>query len=79
VQAATSTSTPDTFGLPSYRPELNPDERLNADLKQAIGPKVPVRTQAKPRAAAAEPMQFIAASRNRVRACFQDPIVKYAA
>lgn len=29
------------FYLPSYSPELNPEERLNADLKQAIGVKVP--------------------------------------
>ena len=69
----------EVFYLPSYSPELNPDERLNADLKQAIGSKVPVRTKAKLRAAADEHMQFIAANRDRVRAYFQDPIVKYAA
>jgi len=69
----------EAFFLPSYSPELNPDERLNADLKQAIGTKVPVRTKAKLRAAADEHMQFIAANRDRVRAYFQDPIVKYAA
>ena len=63
----------------AFGPELNPDERLNADLKQAIGSKVPVRTKAKLRAAANEHMQFIAANRDRVRAYFQDPIVKYAA
>ena len=27
----------EAFYLPSYSPELNPDERLNADLKHAIG------------------------------------------
>ncbi len=32
------------FYLPSYSPELNPEEPLNADLKQAIGKKAPVRT-----------------------------------
>ncbi len=32
------------FYLPSYSPGLNPGERLNADLKQAIYSKVPVRT-----------------------------------
>jgi transposase len=31
----------EVFYLPSYSPELNPDERLNADLKHAIGSKVP--------------------------------------
>lgn len=37
----------EVFFLPSYSPEPNPDERLNADLKRAIGTKVPVRTKAK--------------------------------
>lgn len=69
----------EVFFLPSYSTELDPDERLNADLKHAIGSKVPVRTKAKLRAAADEHMQFIAANRDRVRSYFQDPIVKYAA
>ena len=67
----------EVFYLPS--PELNPDERLNADLKQAIGSKVPVRTKTRLRAAANDHMQFIAANRDRVRSYFQDPVVKYAA
>lgn len=31
--------------LPSYSPELNPEERLNADLKHVIGRKVPYTHQ----------------------------------
>ena len=69
----------EVFYLPSYSPELNPDERLNADLKHAIGTKVAVRTKAKLHAAASEHMAFIEANPERVRAYFQDPIVKYAA
>ncbi len=69
----------EVFYLPSYSPELNADERLNADLKQAIDSKVPVRTKAKLRAAADVPMQLITANAQRVRSYFQDPIVKYAA
>lgn len=69
----------EVFYLPSYSPELNPDERLNADLKHAIGSKVAVRTKDKLQAAVQEHMQFIAANQERVRAYFQDPIVKYAA
>jgi hypothetical protein len=69
----------EVFYLPSDSPELNPDERLNADLQQAIGSKVPVRTKAKLRAAANDHMQFICAHRDRVRSYFQDPIVTYAA
>ena len=33
------------FYLPSYSPQLNPQERLNADLKQEMGKCVPVRTK----------------------------------
>jgi transposase len=33
------------FYLPSYSPELNPEGRLNSDLKQAIGLKLPVKTK----------------------------------
>ena len=69
----------EVFYLPSYSPELNPDERLNADLKHAIGTKVPVRTKAKLQAAANEHMAFIDANPERVRSYFQDPRVKYAA
>ena len=46
----------EVFYLPSYSPELNPEERLNADLKQAMGKRVPVRTKAKLREAANEQM-----------------------
>jgi transposase len=67
------------FYLPSYAPELNPDERLNADMKHAIGAKVPVRTKAKLKAAAGDHMTMIDTSPERVRAYFQDPRVKYAA
>jgi len=38
--------------LPSYSSELNPEEKLNSDLKQAIGSKVKVRAKEKLRAAA---------------------------
>jgi hypothetical protein len=37
----------EVFYLPGYSPALNPEERLNADLKQALGKRVPVRTKAK--------------------------------
>jgi transposase len=69
----------EVFYLPSYSPELNPDERLNADLKHAIGSKVPVRTKAKLHAAATDHMARIEADPDRVKAYFQDPRVKYAA
>ena len=67
------------FYLPSYSPELNPEERLNADLKQALYTKVPVRTKAKLKAATAEYMQILEDSPERVKTYFQDPRVKYGA
>ena len=67
------------FYLPSYSPELNPEERLNADLKQTLGSRVPVRTKDKLRAAATEHMQTLEQSPERVKSYFQDPRVKYAA
>jgi transposase len=67
------------FYLPSYSPELNPEERLNADLKHAIGSKVPARTKAKLKTAAMEYMSKLEKSPERVKSFFQDPRVKYAA
>jgi transposase len=69
----------EVFYLPSYAPELNPDERLNADMKHAIGSKVPVRTKSNLKAAAENHMITIGTAPERVRAYFQDPRVKYAA
>jgi len=67
------------FYLPSYSPELNPEERLNADLKHAIGSKVPARTKPKLRAAANDHMVMLENNPERVKSYFQDPRVKYAA
>ena len=67
------------FYLPSYSPELNPEERLNADLKHAISSKVPARTKAKLKSAATAHMQQLEKSPERVRKFFQDPHVQYAA
>ena len=49
----------EVFSLPSDSPQHNPDERLNADLKYAIGSKVPVRTKTKLKAAATTHMQML--------------------
>ena len=67
------------FYLPSYSPQLNPEERLNADLKQEIGKRVPVRTRAKLHDAANERMLMLDRAPERVIAYFQDRRVRYAA
>jgi len=67
------------FYLPSHGPELNPEEILNANLKHAIGTKVPVRTKAKLKLAATAHMTTLEQSPERVKSFFQDPRVKHAA
>ena len=67
------------FYLPSYSPQLNPEERLNADLKQEMGKRVTVRTKAKLREAASSHMMALEQNPARVISYFQDRRVKYAA
>ena len=76
---AEHTAQMEVFYLPSYSPELNPDERLNACLKHALGSRVAMRTKAKLRQATENHMQELETQPDKVRAYFQDPRVKYAA
>jgi transposase len=69
----------EVFYLPSYSPELNPEERLNSDLKQATASKAPARTRARLGAAAVEHMTWLEQTPERSKAYFQDPRVQYAA
>lgn len=69
----------EVFYLPSYSPELNPEERLNADLTHVIRTKVPVKTKAKLQAAAVEHITALTNKPERVKTFFQDPFVKHAA
>ena len=67
------------FYLPSYSRQLNPEERLNTDLKQEIGKHVPVRTKAKLSKAANAYMVMLEQTSERVLSYFQDKRVRYAA
>jgi transposase len=69
----------EVFYLPSYSPELNPDERLNADLKHALGSRVQVRTKDKLKQVTTDHMNMLQNNPQRVRPYFGDPKVKYAA
>jgi transposase len=66
------------FYLSSYSPQLNPKERLSADLKQEMGKRVPVRAKAKLREAANEHMTMLDKNPERVMSYFQDRRVRYA-
>lgn len=76
---ATYTWSIELFYLPSYSPQLNPEERFNAYLKQEIGKRVPVRTKAKLREAANDHMAMLEQNPQRVMSYFQDRRVRYAA
>lgn len=67
------------FFLPSYSPELNPDERLNADLKHKITTVAPARTRKKLLEVATNHMLLIEQSAQRVINYFGDPHIRYAA
>jgi hypothetical protein len=60
------------FYLLSCSPQLNPEDWLNADLKQERGTKVAVRTKAKLREAKYEHMMIWKQNTERVMSYFQD-------
>ena len=68
----------EVFYLPSYSPELNPDERLNADLKHAITTSVPRRTKEGLLKKTNEHMTMIQSLPERVKSYFKDKYVSYA-
>lgn len=77
--AAANADKIELFYLPSYSPELNPEERLNADLKHVLRSKVPVRTKEKLKQATTDHMNAITQNPERVKAYFGDKYVAYAA
>ncbi|GIX28308.1 MAG: hypothetical protein KatS3mg123_2189 [Burkholderiales bacterium] len=69
----------EVFYLPSYSPELNPDECLNADLKDGVTRRAPARSQAQPKKAAISHLRKLQQSPQRVRKYFEHEPVRYAA
>jgi len=67
------------FFLPAYSPDLNPDEHVNADLKQGVGAKVPVRTKEALHKAAHSHMEMLKSNPSRIQKYFKDPAISYAA
>ena len=69
----------EVFYLPSYSPELNPDECLNADLKQAVTAKAPARTKGQMKKAAVAHLRKLSKSPERIKKYFRHGPVRYAA
>jgi transposase len=65
--------------LPSHSPELNPDEGLNADLKQHVTRKRPMRSKQALKQAAISHMRRLSRSPARVRSYFRQKSMRYAA
>ncbi len=69
----------EVFYLPSYSPELNLDEMLNADLKAAVTSKAPARTKGQLHKMTVSHMRKLQKSPERVKKYFQHKPVRYAA
>jgi transposase len=67
------------FYLPSYSPDLNPDEHINADVKYGVGSKHPKRNKEELRKAVEEHLQLLNISPERIMRYFLDPVISYAA
>ena len=69
----------EVFYLPGYSPELNPDEGLNGDLKQAVTRKEPARSKAQLKRAVVGHMRRLSKLPDRVRSFFGHKTFRYAA
>lgn len=69
----------EVFYLPSYSPELNPDEMANADIKQAVTQLAPARTKLQLVKATARHLRSVQRQPERIRKYFEHHPVRYAA
>ena len=68
----------EVFYLPAYSPELNPDEGMNADLKQVVTRKAPARSKQELKRLTVSHMRRLSRSPARVRSDFRHTPVRYA-
>jgi transposase len=69
----------EVFYLPSYSPELNPDEMANADIKQAVTTLAPARSKLQLVKATARHLRSVQRQPERIRKYFEHDPVRYAA
>jgi len=67
------------FFLPSYSPELNPDEYLNCDLKDGVHSSAPARTKEQLHKKAVSHLRMLQKRPGRVAKYFKHPKIAYAA
>jgi transposase len=68
----------EVFYLPGYSAELNPDEELNGDLKQAVTREEPARSKAQLKRAVIGHMRKLSKFPHRVRSFFRHETLLYA-
>lgn len=66
------------FFLPSYSPELNPDEYLNCDLKAGVHSGAPARSKRQLKGKAISHLRMLQKSPKRVAKYFKHPKISYA-
>jgi transposase len=69
----------EVFYLPSYSPELNPDEMANADIKQAVTTQAPARTKLQLVKVTSRHLRSVQKQPERIRRYFEHDPVRYAA
>lgn len=69
----------EVFSLPSYSPELNPDEYLNGELKVKIRSGQPTRSEKDLEKKTRSFMKTLVKRQQHVRSCFKHPSAAYAA
>ena len=69
----------EVFYLPSYSPELNPEELLNAELKRAVTARAPMRTKGALRQGVIGCLRRLQKLPERIRRYFAHAPVRYAA
>lgn len=67
------------FYLPSYSPELNPDEYLNCDLKGGVFGQAPIRDKESLKKAAVSHLRLLQKKPQRVQKYFKNKFIAYAA
>jgi transposase len=69
----------EVFYLPAYSPDLNPDEGLNGDLKQAVTARPLARSKGQLKQAVVNHMRSLSKRPERIRSFFRHPQFRYAA
>ena len=69
----------EVFYLPSYSPELNPDEYLNCDMKAAVHSGLPARNEKALKKTVVSHMRKLQKLPERIKKYFKHPRIDYAA